>query len=315
MKNRISPELIAKYLEGQCSQEEVTMINEWYSAYDAAIDPLTTLTEEEQQVIKQLMHSRIKARIRAEEAPGMQKSRKMIFVYAGIAAAVLLLLGIRMMMIKPREQALVATQEVAISNTSQGMMKQVLPDSSIVWLEPKAVVSYSAGDKREVHLSGDAFFEIAKDPAHPFVVYSGTMVTRVLGTSFYIKNSGKQEVTVLTGKVAVHMETAAEIILLPKQKATLSAGSQQLVKETAPETDLWQQRNISFDNVQVKEVVDTLNKVFNARILLEDETLGKYLFKADFTGQNLPAILEIMEQSLEVTYEIKNNEIILKRQH
>jgi ferric-dicitrate binding protein FerR (iron transport regulator) len=300
MKNRISPELIDKYLQGQCSQEEVDMINKWYDSYDAAADPLSTLSEDEQLTIRQLMHNRIKARIRAVETP---RRNVKLFIYAGIAAAILLLLGIRLMM-KPREQPV---QQIVFTNTSKGMMKQLLPDSSMVWLQPNATISYS---NRAVYLTGDAFFEITKDPAHPFIVYSGTMITRVLGTSFYV-NSGKQEVTVLSGKVAVRMETAAEVILLPQQKVTVAAGTQQLVKEKAT-PDLWQQQNISFDNVPVKEVIDTLNKVFNTHILLEDEALGKYLFKADFTGQNLPAILEIMEQSLEVTYEIRNNEIILK---
>jgi ferric-dicitrate binding protein FerR (iron transport regulator) len=302
MKNKIPPELIHKYLQGQCSQQEEAIINTWYESFDGDTDPLTSLTAEEQQVVKQLMHSRIKARIRA--VPVVRKNR--VMVYAAIAASLLLFIGIRFWMKTPMK----STPLVAYRNASHGLMKQVLPDSSIVWLHPKARLSYAVGETRDVHLEGDAFFEIAKDPAHPFIVYSGIIVTRVLGTSFYINGN---EVSVVSGKVAVHAAAEEEIILLPKQRVTLS--DKALVKEKGEAPGIWQQHNVSFDNVPVKQVVDTLNKVFNTHIRLEDKKMGTYLFKADFTGQNLAAILEIMEQSLEVTYEITNNEIILKYQH
>jgi transmembrane sensor len=311
MKYKIPPELIHKYLLGQCTEHEVAIINAWYESFDGETDPLTNLTTEEQQAVKLLMHERIKARIGRDNVgvstAGIPVVSIKKFMYAAaIAASFLLFIGIRYF-IRPATKS---TTLLALRNATHGMMKHVLPDSSIVWLHPQASLSYALGETRDVQLKGDAFFEIAKDVKHPFIVYSGVIVTRVLGTSFYIKGN---EVEVVSGKVAVHATADDEIILLPQQRVTLS--DKALVKEKVATPGIWQQHSISFDNVPVKQVVDTLNKVFNTHIRLEDKKIGTYLFKADFTGQNLAAILEIMEQSLEVTYEITNNEIVLKYQH
>jgi len=83
-----------------------------------------------------------------------------------------------------------------------------LPDGSSVLLHPKSSIKYSriAGGSREVRLTGKAFFEVAKDPACPFLVYSGEMVTKVIGTSFTItaySSDADFSVAVKTGKVAV----------------------------------------------------------------------------------------------------------------
>jgi transmembrane sensor len=94
------------------------------------------------------------------------------------------------------------------TNDSETIMPVALPDGSSVLLHPHSDLKYekSPAGRRIVHLTGKAFFEVTKDPDCPFMVYSGEMVTRVLGTSFTITAYSSDlnfSVVVKTGKVTV----------------------------------------------------------------------------------------------------------------
>ena len=93
----------------------------------------------------------------------------------------------------------------AISTQTNESRSITLPDESKVVLNENSTLSYHyAGDIRKVVLSGEAFFDVAKDPRHPFVIQSEDVETKVLGTSFNIRaypDEGKVKVSVKTGRV------------------------------------------------------------------------------------------------------------------
>src|SRR3546814_15170548 len=94
-----------------------------------------------------------------------------------------------------------------VENKMKSIRREILPDGSIVWLKPNTWISFPptfASSKREVKMEGEAFFEVTTDASSPFVVYSGDLVTRVVGPSFNITAYGEgtmEEVTDYTGKV------------------------------------------------------------------------------------------------------------------
>ncbi len=95
------------------------------------------------------------------------------------------------------------------SNTGQSAMKVTLADGSVITLFKNTVIKYPKsfnGDTREIHLNGDAFFEVAKNKLKPFIVFSGNLSTTALGTSFRITAFEKKsaiQVKLLTGKVVI----------------------------------------------------------------------------------------------------------------
>ena len=105
--------------------------------------------------------------------------------------------------------ALIPQTNIKKINASSLPLEMVLEDGSSVKLTPNSTLSYPkrfASDKREVYLSGEALFVVAKNPEKPFLVYYNDIVTRVLGTSFTIKTNSVTkdlEVSVITGKVHV----------------------------------------------------------------------------------------------------------------
>ena len=179
-------------------------------------------------------------------------------------------------------------------------------------------------------MTGEAFFEVAHDARHPFIIYSGGVITRVWGTSFRIKtdkNTLLTEVVVVTGKVSVQLreknlkqkigfKNTSEVILLPNQKVTYFKKDDRLKKadkELSAGMQIWNKVDKNFENVPVKEVIAYLNKTFDVNIRIEDERLNNYLFNADFTDQNLPAIIEMLEKSFNATHTINEREIFLRK--
>ncbi|HKO81987.1 MAG TPA: FecR family protein, partial [Chitinophagaceae bacterium] len=146
-------------------------------------------------------------------------------------------------------KATLAKRLVEQVNISDMELRIVLPDSSVVKLAPNSRLSYSNDmDKhpeRDVYLSGEAFFEVTKNPAQPFRVFSDEVVTKVLGTSFTVRAFEKDKeikVTVRTGKVRVYSQVNDEvktemnaehpddILLTPNQQVVYQRSKQKFQK-------------------------------------------------------------------------------------
>lgn len=327
MKDNISPELIRKYLSGQCTLQEKVIVNEWYNSFEDEHDSISMLAFNQQDELKAIIRRRIKSNIRAldQQKQPVQKRILLRNVYylSGLAAVVLIVLQMTLANRKTLNQNTLAApiEKMTVTNSTKSIQKQILSDGSVVWLSPQSRIKYSkrfTGPHREVDMMGEAFFEVHKDQNHPFIIYSGGVITRVLGTSFRIRafKNIPTEISVISGKVSVGIphEKTAEVVLFPNQKATYWKDKELLKKAQEDKTSpmrIWQTTTMTFDNVPVSQVMAALNREFAVHISARDRTLSNLVLKADFTDQNLPAILEMLEKSLDLTYEIDEGEIIL----
>ncbi len=332
MKYQITPELLHKYLDGECTPEEAFMLYQWYDAFEKQDDPLEGMSPVEQEALKMLMLRNFKNSVLVTDVDEANPTKnrtvvKLMYTLAGIAAVVLMVWGGLSLSQKPANNLggifTTATEQMEVNNLTNSIYKQVLSDGSIVWLSPKSKLRYPKkfiGAYRQVKMTGEAFFEVTKDHAHPFIIYSGGVITRVWGTSFRIRavQNAATEVSVVTGKVSVKIpdHDESEVMLLPKQKAIYRQLNKSLKRDVEVGRSamrIWQKTTITFDNVPLSNVLNTLDKQFGMHIHTEDAELGKYLFKADFTGQSLPAILDMLENSLNVSYTMDDTDIILYR--
>jgi ferric-dicitrate binding protein FerR (iron transport regulator) len=120
-----------------------------------------------------------------------------------------------------------------------------LPDSTLVYLNKNSRLSYPdefAGTERVVVLEGEAFFDVSKDKAHPFIIYSGNTCTEIAGTSFNLRAYEAQqefELTVVTGTVnfsLVGTPTVSEVTLTANERGTFSKSDLNLT-EVSTEDD------------------------------------------------------------------------------
>ncbi|MFT3946991.1 MAG: FecR domain-containing protein [Agriterribacter sp.] len=219
--------------------------------------------------------------------------KRLVPVWAGIAAASVLLIGIftwfifltgetgkstdESVAVKATEPALVRISTV----TGEGK-KIRLPDSTEVWLSPSSTLEYPsvfAGTLREVKLSGEAFFEVTHDKSRPFIIHSGNIETKVLGTSFNIQAYDNQEeinVTVVTGKVNVSNRDKVENVdIVANQRAVFHRSTTTLVKENADATAApvmlkRKEGEFIYQNERLQKVIDDIHEYFGTSIQVAD---------------------------------------------
>jgi transmembrane sensor len=341
MKPNIPVELLEKYLNGNCTEYEVALIKQWYHAFDNDYDHVSGLSKADEKAIEERIYDRITEKIEVDFIPaatGRAKYASLLNWSAAAAVAAILIGGFYFLTNKSNAYQAAQTakkpaEEVDITNNSNQIYKAVLPDSSTIWLHPGGNIRYPkafAANARIISMYGEAFFEVTKNSKRPFIINGRSIITKVWGTSFLIRDkyrSKTADVSVVTGKVSVSIKkneannsfTANlerhEILLYPNQKAVYLVDQHllraaKMLKE--PTLKQWTQASMSFDNRPLREIVPVLNVTYGVNIKLTNEKLGHYMLTADFEGFNLPEVLAALKKSINVNYEIKDDIIELK---
>lgn len=257
-----------------------------------------------------------------------------------IAAAVLLVAGISWYLtLQPEAETTGYEQIIAehkgpmaekINNSDQAL-KISLSDGSEITLQPKSKLSYPetfAPDRREVYLSGEGFFDIAKNPDRPFLVYAGEIVTKVLGTSFSVKaydTDPNLVVQVRTGKVHVlprkvkkdsSLKQAEGAILTPNQMAIYTRSSDKLIKTLVNEPVIVKASHTKFSdfnfyNAPVPEVLRTLEKGYGVTIVFDEELLARCTLTAPLENESLYEKLNLICKVIRASYEVVDAQIII----
>jgi hypothetical protein len=221
-------------------------------------------------------------------------------------------------------------------NNSNKPFEIHLADGSLVILKPNASIYYSNrfnDNKREIFLEGDAYFNVFKDKQRPFLVYSGLVITKVLGTSFTIKNStsGNTEVEVRSGKVQVfeNKELTGKdrsemppVLLLPNQKVvyktelknfeTKLVDSPILVKEIDNYiSESKEHIQFVFNRDNLKTIIEEFKRNYGVEIIVENEDLNNCVFTGDVTEQDLYTKLKIICLTINANYEINGTKILI----
>ncbi|PTQ99955.1 FecR family protein [Mucilaginibacter yixingensis] len=354
MKNPISIELLEKYVNGQCSEEEMAIVKAWYFSFDKEQDPIPSLSVPEEQQLEEAIYNRILHNIGMSEEPAepdqpetaddrvyelpARRRFKAWYAVAGIAATLLVVFSVWLVNFKnggvlmaDRSQS---SDLVVINNDGKQLYKATLPDNSVVWLSPGAQLRYPktfAAKYRAVRMNGECFFEVTKNPGRPFIISSHSIITKVWGTSFRVRDDAARhccaDVSVVTGKVSVSIKNAdsadvnhlvlkkGDVMLYPHQRVVYLADKNQLRPELSsnePALQIWNRVNLNFENKPLSEIVPVLNAQFHVNIKMRSEKLNHYILNADMEGFNLPDILEAFKKSLNVDYQMKDNNIELE---
>ena len=215
-----------------------------------------------------------------------------------------------------------------VVNENSGPMHIKLPDGSKVRLMPKSRISYAEKfineNKREVYLSGEAFFEVEKDSKNPFFVYANGLLTRVVGTSFLIRAiDANVEVLVSTGKVTVlpikdldvQENKNTELLLTPNQQAFYSIKDNLISKSivTAPvEIDKeTAEPNFVFDNQPISEVFKVLEKAYGIPIAYDEATMKNCSLRVALSNESFFAKLDIICKTVGADYKVRDGQIII----
>jgi len=193
-----------------------------------------------------------------------------------------------------------------------------LTDGSTVVLNNRSELRYSShfsGNKREVYLKGEAFFEVKHDTARPFIVHTAHLKVQVLGTSFNVKsyqNDNHTTVGVVTGKVGVNgNKTKRTFMLLPGNVLSCDKRDTafQQLNLTTDEILGWQKGLMAFHQETLEEIIPELERWYDVSVTLNSKQLLKKRITASFSRKPLNEVLEILSKTAGFTYVINKNQV------
>ncbi len=213
-----------------------------------------------------------------------------------------------------------------------------LADGTVITLTPQSTLHFPkqfTGDKREVYLEGEAFFEVTKNPQQPFLVYYNDIVTKVLGTSFTIntnRKTGNIEVSVRTGRVQVYENEFLSkekrpdiaVIVTPNQKAiykkenrlfetTLVDQPQAIVAENMGNASTAKQAySFVFEQEKLFTVFEQIEHSYGIEIVAENAAINDCVFTGDVSTNDLYTKLNIICLTVNASYEINGTKILIK---
>jgi transmembrane sensor len=217
-------------------------------------------------------------------------------------------------------------------NTTNAMLSVTLPDGSRVALQPGSRLSYPGtfsdnvrDSVRAVYLVGEAFFDVVRNPARPFVVNANETVTRVLGTSFRVKagaEAGQVTVEVRTGRVSVSVrpelttnvpDQHRDVLLLPNQKAVFSRTETRLartiVEQPQPLGNQPVQATFEYTDEPVARAFTALQQRYGIPITYDQQTFKHCLITVSLTDEPFTDKLAILCKAIEARYEVVNGEV------
>lgn len=313
--------LLSKYEAGTCTDEEKALLETWYLGWEPEHRP--HMTEELVEESVDRIWERLQVIVQPQLSAGRGKAGPARFYLQIAAAASIALIAFFSFWWARNEFRFAPSVRLVSVHADAGPHKTILPDGSIIWLKPGAALEYPVpfGTTRRISLQGEALFEVAKDPEHPFVVSVGDYTATVLGTSFYIRQSDNRrdmELAVLTGKVKIGQKDRTpsfeERVLLPDQKISTSSPRQirKVTKEESAQYISGTGYNMNFKNMPFDRVIALIERKFDVTVKVRPERYASCRFTADLTDQGLDHTLKFIATSAGASYEVKENIVLIK---
>ena len=289
---------------GDCTQEEINLFQQWIVDTDFN-DTEEGLTPACLESAKARMHQQLMQEIKAARVIPVKRGT-LLRRYAA-AAAIVITVGTGMLLwyLKgkqgtPAVQA--ATTLAVIENDRNVVRKVTMPDGTIVWLNRNSRLEFDQQQynrtQRYVKLSGEGFFEVTKDAARPFVVETGNIHTRVLGTAFNIEayqQESEIRISLVHGKVALEDKArAVTAVLVPNQTMRYSRDTKdwQLLPMAVNNINAWTNGALVFNEVPLEEAIERIGNRYQLAMSYDKNLLRNKRITATFTVNDWQSALQ-----------------------
>lgn len=241
---------------------------------------------------------------------------------------------------------LVAEQEIKneISTRNGNRTRIQLLDGSTVWLNAGSKLDYGkdfGGTKREVYLTGEAFFDVAKNPEKPFIIHTNAIDVKVIGTQFNVKcypSDKMVETSLIRGSVEVLVKNRGEKwVLRPNEKLLVENIAYQPVKKSREEAEpvrarqvfvaikpltyqnndsvsveaAWVRNKLSFQDESFAEVAQKMERWYDVEFEFKNESLKNLSVYGSFTSETLQQALEALEFSFGFKYVMQGKKVVI----
>jgi transmembrane sensor len=318
-------ELLARYIKGECTEREAALVEKWYERVKGERFVVRILSAaDEERLVTELWKAiaEKEGESTAEEEPeaagpeaagGVSHRRPFRRVYrvAAIWAGVLVMAGWSIGQWYKRSSRSQQGVFKEISTGYQQTGKVVLPDSTVVWLNSATHLFYRSdfAEQRAVRLIGEAFFQVAPDARHPFIVKAGNASTRVIGTAFNVSaypEAGELRISLKSGRVGVEYEsgygkktwelTPGKLLIFDKE-----TGVCEIVDQAPGEMDMWTGGRLLFYQTPMKEALAQIEARYGVHIIY-DNGLKNQTITARFEYTALEKVLQYLSFGWELRF-------------
>jgi len=221
----------------------------------------------------------------------------------------------------PPLSALGMTEGFHTLSTSRGeQYSVVLPDGSQVWLNAESSIKYPTSfarqGSRRVSLTGEGYFEISKDTAHPFIVETDKQKVEVLGTHFNINSYTDEpsiKTTLIEGSVRVSA-SAQTVILRPNQQSILTGINPIRVEAIDPEeTMAWKNGYFRFKDEKIQSIMRKISRWYNIDIEYIGEMPSEGIAGRVSRSKNISQVLQALEATKLVHFTIEGRKVLVRK--
>ncbi|SFD56815.1 FecR family protein [Chitinophaga sp. CF118] len=304
--------VLNKYIQGIATPEEVQQVEQWYATFKEEEIPYHPAEREElrRQIVSGIM----------EQIPVTHRKTGKWWKVAAAAACITATGFLFMNKDNHKPPVLLAAKEVS---TAPGSRKVItLSDGSVIHLNAGTQLTipgdYGVKERRLI-LSGEAFFEVATDPRHPFIINTGNVNTTVLGTSFNIRAYKGQEewqIAVATGKVKVADTVSRQLLsdgLIANKALSYNLATNITTINDLPAniTGAWRNNIFYFNNSTLAEIGEELQRQYNISVIVTGKDNGHY--KISFSREPLAKVLKVLAGLTGITYTINKDAVIIHK--
>ncbi len=321
--------LLIKYLTRECSEEEIRQVESWI---DASVDhkeqyerlkKLWQITGEAPEFNADIAWNKFSDRLEEEEKPkqGLLRNINQRFVYLAAAASLILAVFLVTRQFFSPTEKLQASAEANIETR--------LADGSLVVVQAGSFIKYPRSfkkGKRIVELSGQAFFDVERDPSKAFLVRTSKGEVEVLGTSFNLREQGDSLfLTVTEGAVALRgieqRDSIEDQEFTAGQQGVLDYKSGKIFRTVHMTEDalFWYNQSLDFTRTPLPEVLEILERNYQVKFKFKPEQLSDCLLTTKFQSESIEAILLVIESTFNIriiddknSYKVLANERICK---
>lgn len=249
--------------------------------------------------------------------------RKSLWIrVSAVAASVALLLGITNYFSYRQGYKHLNSQIVQQTNPLGMQSSITLSDGTKVFLNAGTTLSYPTAfvsKNRRVEVTGEAFFDVAHDTSRPFIVKTGNLNVRVLGTKFNVKSYQEEnniEVTLEEGKVEVGMEGQRTCHQVKPGQQLSYDKTMQMFRSRQVNLNhyiIWKEGKFYFESMTFENIIRQLERRFDVDIQIVSDDLKKTVFTGDFVrGENLEQILRVMTADKRIRYKIDGDQVYIE---
>ena len=304
-------ELIRKYYDGDTSLEEEQILQDHFSKA-TSLSPYAgeraqfTYFEARQREVSPAPLSYYVEQVMAQHDEGNKRGGKLL--YLRIAALVIFAVGVTWFFFTKEVQH-TATKESAAEVTDF-----VLPDGTHVWLNVRSTLGYNSDyneDDRVVTLHGEAYFDVTRNESKPFIVRTGDVTTRVLGTVFNLRryeNEPTIELAVVDGKVSFGADKKLQV---GAGEAAAFTVTEKEVKrcERNPNADAWRTKKLVFQGAAMRDIIRDLERYFHITLSVDATVSLDLKLWGEFPDPELNNMLTVICYTMDMRYTRRGTDI------